>query len=157
MTWVLAGCVASYRTKATDDTGRREPIDGVSITVLRPADGMDSRPRTYEGSGEKTAVALENVLAKRGAVIGKPSTTAKRLIIKPEILMWEDRVTEWSGKSDLLEIRLVVSDAAGKVIDDRTIHAKSKWATFGGDHPQEMLTDLFRSWADQVFEKPTRK
>ncbi len=31
--------------------------------------------------------------------------------VKPEILHWEERATEWSGRSDRIEIQLIIYDA----------------------------------------------
>jgi len=70
----------------------------------------------------------------------------------PEILHWEDRATEWSGKPDVIEVRLTLIDvASGRPLDETVISGKSKWATFGGDHPQELLAVPFEQYAAALF------
>lgn len=147
---LLGGCVADYKA----DKALKEKIDleGAKVVIVTPADGTDSKSRKYAGSGRLLAAALQTVLEERGATVGNAPGVKRTITITPRIDMWEDRVTEWSGKSDLLEINLRVAEG-GKTIDERTLRAKSKWVTFGGDHPQEMLTDLFRKWANNVFTK----
>lgn len=59
----------------------------------------------------------------------------------PEILHWEDRATEWSGIPDRLEVKLSIFDGNKKELASTIITGKSKWATLGGDHPQDLLPE----------------
>lgn len=53
--------------------------------------------------------------------------------IIPEILHWEDRATEWSGKPDKIEIKVTIHEGQdSKELTSAIISGKSKWATFGG-------------------------
>ena len=169
------GCTAQYRAgKALAD---RPTLSGVTVTIQTPGDGADMRPKTYVGSGRQTADAIATALTKRGAIIdvagasaASPArpyafysnqfvapSTAGTYRITPTIELWSDRVTEWSGIPDQIKIRMVVTDTAGKIVDDREVTATSKWATFGGDHPQQMLVDLFGKWANTAFAPPAKK
>jgi hypothetical protein len=59
---------------------------------------------------------------------------------EPIIVLWEDRATEWSGRPDRIIIRITMLDvASGQIVDVSTIQGSSKWATLGGDHPQDLL------------------
>jgi len=70
------------------------------------------------------------------------------LVVYSEIEHWSDRATEWSGIPDRIAIRVRVIDVtSGEVLDDRQLKAASRWATFGGDHPQELLPKLSQQWA----------
>jgi hypothetical protein len=59
---------------------------------------------------------------------------------EPIIVLWEDRATEWSGRPDRIIIRITMLNvASGQIVDISTIQGSSKWATLGGDHPQDLL------------------
>lgn len=151
------GCTAIY--DVDKPRAERIPIEQTRAAIVQPPDGMDDTPRTYGGSGKWVADALQVVLTKRGiqATVGyAPAGSGGRTLrVTPSIEKWSDRATEWSGRLDTLKIRLTVTDAVtGQVLDEREVVAKSKGVTFGGDHPQGMLEDLFAKWADAVFAKP---
>lgn len=60
--------------------------------------------------------------------------------MRPEILRWEERATEWSGKPDRIEINIVIFDVeTGGSLENSSYSGKSKFFTFGGDHPQDLL------------------
>lgn len=62
------------------------------------------------------------------------------VLVVPTILHWEDRATEWPMLSDKLEVKVdVVDTATGDTIATATLVGKSGKATFGGDHPQDLL------------------
>lgn len=59
---------------------------------------------------------------------------------EPIIVLWEDRATEWSGRPDRIVIRItILGVGSGQIVDASTIQGSSKWATLGGDHPQDLL------------------
>ena len=73
-------------------------------------------------------------------------------LVQPEILHWEERATEWSGKSDRIKIRISIAEAeTGNVIDSEIITGKSKWVTFGGDHPQDLLPTPINKYVVSLF------
>lgn len=73
--------------------------------------------------------------------------------VKPEILQWEDRATEWSGKKDIIEIQLAVYDAVTREeLANSSYTGKSKWATFGGDHPQELLAEPTNNFVSALYK-----
>ena len=68
------------------------------------------------------------------------------------ILHWEDRATQWSGKTDKITIKYSVYDTAtGQVLASSVMSASSKWATFGGDHPQDLLPHPTQQFVDKLF------
>ncbi len=72
--------------------------------------------------------------------------------IRVEILHWEDRATEWSGLSDKVTIKLLVINSETEAIADSvTIDGKSRWATFGGDHPQDLLEKPLQDYVSRLF------
>jgi Domain of unknown function (DUF4823) len=72
--------------------------------------------------------------------------------VEPEILRWEDRATEWSGKPDKIEIKISVYNARlGTEVASSVLSASSKWATFGGDHPQDLLPEPLTKYVESLY------
>ena len=73
--------------------------------------------------------------------------------VDPVILHWEDRSTEWSGKSDRLEVQLKIVDVVSRgEIASTVISGKSKWLTFGGDHPQDLLKSPIEGYVESLYK-----
>lgn len=71
---------------------------------------------------------------------------------QPVILNWEDRATEWSGIPDKITLKLAVYEVqSGKLITSTVTSASSKWATFGGDHPQDLLPEPMKRFVTPLF------
>ena len=153
------GCV--HRYAVAEPKGSPALRSGASVYVALAADGRDDRPRTYAGSGKWTTDAIVEALRLRGfrLVFGTAPESIKRAIatgranhtsyvVYPHINRWEDRATEWSGRPDSLMLSIRVLElSTGKAVDFRTLEAKSRWATLGGDHPQDLLPELISRWA----------
>jgi len=72
--------------------------------------------------------------------------------IQSEILHWEDRATEWSGLPDRIEIKISVYDThSGAELASSILSARSKWATFGGDHPQDLLPEPVKQYVESLY------
>jgi len=70
----------------------------------------------------------------------------------PEILHWEERATEWSGKPDKIEVKISIYDNLTlKELASTIISGKSKWATFGGDHPQDLLDEPISAYVRSLY------
>src|SRR5690606_13183371 len=53
-------------------------------------------------------------------------------LLYPEILLWEDRATEWSGRPDQASVKVsVVRADSGAVIDSAVVGGKSGLGTLG--------------------------
>ena len=73
--------------------------------------------------------------------------------VRPVILHWEERATEWSGKPDRIEIQIVIYDAVTKnELANSSYTGKSKWATFGGDHPQDLLPEPTNKHVKSLYQ-----
>jgi hypothetical protein len=98
--------------------------------------------------------------AERGAVVESfeealASARARdfRYAVLPVISHWEERATEWSGIPDRVAIKIHVADVAtGEVIDSADVSGKSRWLTFGGDHPEELLPSPIDDYVSSLFE-----
>jgi hypothetical protein len=70
----------------------------------------------------------------------------------PEILHWEDRNTEWSGKPDRVDIKLVVVDARSNVeVASMVFSRKSQLATKGDSYPQDLLPEPIKLYVDSLY------
>jgi Domain of unknown function (DUF4823) len=156
------GCTSTY-TQSTLASPTVKLAVGKIIAIANPANGSYGG-KEYAGSGQSTATAVRAAFAKfakETSVIAECQTvscltekvgaTADYLVV-PEILRWEDRATEWSGIKDKLEVKLSVYDAkSGKELAASALAGKSKWATFGGDHPQDLLPDPIDRYVESLF------
>jgi hypothetical protein len=160
---MLAACSSKYQVDAV-----QIPVAGLGVQsrfyVMLPRDGVYGS-KTYVRSGQMTTTAVYQALVTRGAeaeqatkiedektVIAEAKKNGFDYVFVPTILHWEDRATEWSGKLDRLTMHYAVYEAGtGKEVASTTIRASSKWATFGGDHPQDLLPKTTRQFVDQLF------
>ncbi|WP_343041921.1 DUF4823 domain-containing protein [Parvibaculum indicum] len=137
---------------------------GADFYVVLPEDGR-YQDTVYSGSGYMTAQAISQALApysnrafQASAVEPLEEALAKarqgnfRYLFNTKILHWEDRATEWSGIPDKITLQMEVYDATtGEKLASETSKASSKWATFGGDHPQDLLPIPAESFVKQLF------
>jgi hypothetical protein len=132
-----------------------------SIAIALPVDGSYSS-KIYAGSGDMTAQVLKAAFARytNNVSILRDCHDIKCIqaasgfdyVVLPEILHWEDRNTEWSGKRDRVEIKIVVLDGTSKSeIASSIITGRSKWLTFGGDHPQDMLPEPVTEFVTSLY------
>jgi hypothetical protein len=120
----------------------------------------------YAGSGYMTARIVASAFAPflskvtSGVEVEdfeQAIATAKRrgftYLLYPMIRHWEDRATEWSMKPDRVAIELsVVLVGPERVLDSVVIEGKSTLATFGGDHPQDLLPEPVGEYAASLFK-----
>lgn len=147
---VISGCTATYtRTEVAQPSAKLQR--GKSVAIATPANGS-YEGKVYTDSGNQAALAVRAAFAKFASettVIADCTTLAclkdkaapgTDYLVVPEILHWEDRATEWSGIKDKLEIKISIYDSqCGSALASEVLSGKSKWATFGGDHPQDLL------------------
>jgi hypothetical protein len=74
-------------------------------------------------------------------------------LLDTTIVKWEEEPTEWTGKSDVLDMKLrLLQVPDGKVVSEAEFEAKSKWATFGGDRVEHLLAPLASGWVRALYE-----
>jgi len=158
-------CAHKYAVPPITGKGRPIPVQSRTL-VVTPADGRDERNATYHDSGSWVASALTSALQVHhveasvappevgfeAALLAARSAAAHFLVV-PTIQNWSDRLTEWSGIPDRITIRVrVIEVSTGELLDDRDLRASSRWATWGGDHPQDLLPELAAQWAHSVVQ-----
>jgi hypothetical protein len=86
-------------------------------------------------------------------LIARAAQVGAGFAVDCQIVHWSDRVTEWSGIPDRITLDLSVYDVAtGAALNRQQVRASSRWATLGGDHPQDLLPELTRRWAESVSD-----
>ena len=159
---VIAGCADSHSVSSLGTHERLSPNSTVYVSV--PTDGRYGNIN-YAGSGQTTAQTVASAFARHvdrvevGAsveTLEKAQASAQVLnadyIVVPQILHWEDRATEWSGIPDRVEVKVTVRDAqSGRTLASAVVGGKSGLATFGGDHPQDLLAEPLTEYVGTLF------
>ena len=160
---LLAGCVSKYKPISYEGPSAHL-AQGADFYVTLPEDGR-YQDTVYSGSGYMTAQAMSEALApyanktfQASAVETLEEALEKarqgnfQYLFNTKILHWEDRATEWSGIPDKITLRMEVYDvASGEKLASEISKASSKWATFGGDHPQDLLPIPAEAFVKQLF------
>jgi hypothetical protein len=158
---VLGACTSTY-TRQTVTTAQVKLASSGSVLVGVPQDGSYGAT-SYPGSGTATAEAVRAAFSRYSNNVQLAngcgqvsclvtSATPYTYYVLPQILRWEDRATEWSGKKDKIEIKITVYGQSGKTIASQIIDGKSKWATFGGDHPQDLLPKAVNGYVQSLYQ-----
>ena len=158
---LLSGCESYEQVDYVDQAVNLDPSLGVLISV--PEDGFFGS-ENYRNSGRMTTNAIRSAFSPHAGVVqitdvchGEEclegiDTTKIGYYVRPDILHWEDRATEWSGKSDRLEIQMTIYSAETKEeLANSSYTGKSQWFTLGGDHPQDLLDKPTEEFVDSLY------
>ena len=145
---LATGCTAKYAQQ--DVFSNQAKLDRqMPVTIATPVDGSyETTP--YPASGDMTAAAVKTAFSyytNRVTVMGAcrelsclRQNRPSGYYVIPQILHWEERATEWSGLPDKIEVKLAIYGPTGEQpLGSAVLSGRSKWATFGGDHPQDLL------------------
>ena len=160
---VLSGCVSKYRVDAIEIPTASIPI-GSHFYVMLSDDGQFGE-KVYTGSGRMVSASVQRILRAHGAEVTLATQTEGleqavetarsgniAYVVLPTIIHWEDRATEWSGRPDRITMKYVIyNTTGGERLASTTVSASSKWATLGGDHPQDLVPQTFQDFLAQVF------
>ena len=158
----ISGCASAYK-----QSNLTIPIaklsKGKSVVIATPANGFYEKEE-YSASGKMTAFAVRAAFArftnaitvspdcKEIECLKKNSSVTFDYYVIPEILHWEERATEWSGIPDKIEVKLSIYDGQNwKEMASTLISGNSKWATFGGDHPQDLLPEPLSTYIESLY------
>ena len=153
----LTGCTSTYHMEVLKSPDRKF-LKTHSITIQTPKNGYYGE-QEYVRSGQMTADAFKSEFLRYASNVtidpkGKLSFSnpSNTYYVRPEILQWEERATEWSGRRDKIKIKVDVYDMKTKSQQSSVIFSgKSKWATFGGDHPQDLLPKPIRDYLKTLY------
>ncbi len=159
----LSACADSHQLLRTNREAQKLDRNKV-VYVSVPKDGRYGQIN-YAGSGQNTTQIVLMAFSQysRRVETGHEYQTFEQALdsarkqsagylVMPTILEWEDRATEWSGIPDKSSIKISVIDtASGTSIDSVIIRCKSGLATFGGDHPQDLLPKPVGEYVKSLF------
>jgi hypothetical protein len=146
----LVGCTHQYGLDrhAAGGTIRSD----ARVYVAQPQPGKyDLHP--YPQSGRQTRDAVAQAFAGRvakvdvgvhfeeeAAALATAQARGDTVLVLPVIEHWEEHTTESTGIPDRIAVRIWILDVAtGKELDSALVTGKSRWLTFGGSHPQDLL------------------
>lgn len=160
--FVISGCTSTYHQRTVSDT-TTQLQNNKNVLISTPDNGYYGSTQ-YQGSGQMTANAVRTAFLRH---TDQAKVTTKchgyscmdmflpdeyQYYVQPDILHWEDRATEWSGKKDVIEIKLTIYQTSTKeILSSVVLSGKSKWATFGGDHPQDLLAEPINNFVDTLY------
>lgn len=131
-----------------DGDGRAYPRSGVrtSNVIYAICKAYNHRTQLHGTVFENVDEMIDDLNAR-----GVPAD----YVIFAVINNWEDHATEWSGIPDRIDVALGLY----RVRDRRCVafehfKASSKWATFGGDHPQDLLEKPIKVILARWFNRP---
>ena len=160
------GCESTYTEKNLSD----EPIpllrNTSRIYVAIPFDAS-FKNKVAQGSGKQIAEALVTAFSRntKAVFISKfPESLSEALesargrnaeyLVYPNLLKWEDRATEWSGRRDRLQVRIDTIDLTdSRVVYSKMIEATGKWMTDGGDTPIDLLEQPAEGYVNSLFRR----
>ena len=121
---LVNGCASTYQHSESQPVSAT--LDGAQgVLISTPKDGWYAE-KEYLNSGAMTANAFRAAFSKHASVVdvvnachGDDCLASIDIekygyYVKPEILQWEDRATEWSGKKDIIVIQIAIYDAVTK-------------------------------------------
>ena len=161
-TAVASGCTSTYtQSTLAQPTGKLDKQK--SVVIATPADGFYESKR-YRDSGRMTAQTVSTAFAHFStattvapdcgslACLQEGKYSSFDYYVIREILHWEDRNTEWSGIKDKIEVKVSIYEGQSwKELASTVISGKSKWATFGGDHPQDLLPEPLMEYVESLY------
>jgi hypothetical protein len=162
---LVLGCAHSYHVKPGPVANAASKLVRLSpVWVALAADGAYGG-KPYLGSGGEatraTVAAFSEVAVRVDAGtrvqpelanIEEARSIGATLLVIPTILHWEDRATEWSGIRDKMSLRVLVIDvASSQPIGSAVLEGRSRWATFGGDHPQDLLRKPLSDYVRSLY------
>ena len=162
----LLGCADTHRITRPDGLNSAVPWQRqASAYVAVSTDGRYG-PTVYAGSGATVAQIVAAAFAVRlqkvttgtktedlDQALASAKTGGFTYLLFPQILHWEDRATEWSAKPDIASVKLsTYSVETRQLLDSAVIDGKSGIATFGGDHPQDLLPKPMAEYVAALFK-----
>jgi hypothetical protein len=166
----LAGCADSHSLNVSNAEIVNKIPSTSSAYVALSEDGSYGS-KNYVGSGRLLSNVIRSGLvthindvtvAENPESLKSSITTAQGngsdILFYPTILHWEDRATEWSGKADKVKVKIVTWDVKQNTeVSSAIIDGASGLATFGGDHPQDLLPEPITAYINTLFIEAAQK
>lgn len=164
-----AGCSSTYSEKNLSNEPPPILRSNSRVYVAIPFDASFKKT-VAQGSGKATGqtfyAAFSRYIKASFLGLGPESLdealdSARRrrveYLVYPNILLWQDRATEWSGRRDVLHLRVDLIDlSTSKVVFSREIEARGKWMTDGGESPTDLLAGPAEQYVNALFRRIER-
>ena len=119
----------------------------------------------YSESGQMTSKAIMKAFARHtkhasitntcssiDSCLSEAKENGYSYLVYPEILHWEERATEWSGKPDRIEVKLTLFTIDnGEIVYSAILSGRSRWLTLKWDHPQDLLPSPMNTYASSLY------
>ena len=159
------GCQNTYQQSTTEAKPEAAPLrSNTRVYIAMPEDALDKKT-PVASSGRRTTIALQEAFQRhtKGVVVAKVPESLTESIARArdlsceyvavaEIVKWEDRLTEWNGVRDKLEMKIdLLSVATGQAVRTTSIQGKSRFMTDGDDAPQDLLSEPVDRFVRTLF------
>ncbi|WP_426730848.1 DUF4823 domain-containing protein [Myxococcus faecalis] len=135
-----------------------------SLYVFIPADGVYENKR-FAGSALATSKAVFVAFYKRTPHVKLGNLTERfeegmkaaraaqsKYLVRPTLLHWEDRATQWSGKPDQIDVKLELIDVAtGKVVNSTRLKATSESMSHLSSRPEDLLPKPLEQFVSSLY------
>jgi len=160
---ILIGC-AGLQYASSDNQKSSVNLDSSgSAYIVKPADAMYGT-KVCQGSGYMVGKIIKGSFSRHlnKVELSKDAIDEKEGLIKakregytyfvyPIVLCWEDHATEWNGKPDKAEVKMVIFNvSSGNVIDSSVVKKTGPWMTAGG-HPKDILPKAMDKYVSSLF------
>ena len=163
---LLAGCAsAPYESESIHLYQSNEPLSSEGqISVQTPNNALFDDTE-YEISGEKTATAFKTALeshAKKVNIIDacelnnclkNAKSIGSKYLMALNLIYWEDRATNWSGKADRLTIKVSTYDvSSGDLLNASYLHTNTSIYVPSGGHVEDYLPFLSNQYVRSLYK-----
>ena len=160
----LVSCTAHFQQIDLTDKPQSKLDSQGKVLVATSQDGRYDTIN-YAGSGQTTSQVIVTAFAKHAkhisittscssidSCLNDAKNNGQSYLVYPEILHWEERATEWSGKPDRIEVKITLLTVDnGEIIHSAIISGRSKWATLKWDHPQDLLPSPINTYVSSLY------
>jgi hypothetical protein len=160
----LVSCTAHFQQIDLTDKPQSKLDSQGKVLVATSQDGRYDTIN-YSGSGQMTSQVIVTAFARHAkhisittscssidSCLNDAKNNGQSYLVYPEILHWEERATEWSGKPDRIEVKItLLSVDNGEIIHSAIISGRSKWATLKWDHPQDLLPSPINTYVSSLY------
>jgi hypothetical protein len=152
---ILTACISFPDVESTEISGAFKPVTNQHPICIKTPGDPSFQQNVYLGAGNLIAEKVRSGVEKTGRrafLIDDPAkaeVAGCRLVIDPQIIEYEDRVTGWSGLPDRISLRLSLFSITDKTSQRSLIYtAKSSvmgsgFLEWGNATPASLLQQKF--------------
>lgn len=160
---ILVGCAGVQYASSDNQKASAKLDSSASVYIARPANAMYGT-KICQGSGymvgkiikksfsrHLSKVELSKEAISEKEALGEAKRGGFTYFIYADVLCWEDHATEWNGKPDKAEVKMVIFNvSSGNIIDSSIVKKTGPWMTVGG-HPKDILRKPMDKYISSLF------